>query len=345
MLLRSESVDLCVKLQLYCGVENCFFAMTHAARLKALHVHLCGCNGMPAVAYQPLLDRLGVGSTSFTEVGHLADRDWHRSIDAVVADVQSVKGTLEPGRRLVGFGHSLGGALTYAAAVRSRDTYDAMLIFDPPMFRPLLRAAMFALQRSGSLFDLHPLIKGIRKRPATFPSRQAAKEFLQKKRLYRSMHPDVINAYVRHALVDDPDQEGDACRFLFGPEEEASFIRSTPTELFKSGLLGEEWMGQYDAAHCPGTLIYSSRHEFNAEANVDYLKSTLRYYDSGSDPTSSGSGSGSGSGTSSSASSSSASGSTRPLEFRGEDVSHFHPLVDPDQMAEWIIDEFVAASH
>ena len=82
--------------------------------------------------------------------------------------------------------------------------------------------------------------------------------------------------------------------------------RRGPTDLHRGGMLGEEWVGQYDASHCAGECLYSSQHVFNSKANVEYLRQTLRDRDG------------------------------QPFAVRGKDAGHFHPLEDPDDVAGWI---------
>ena len=94
-----------------------------------VHVHLVGCNGVPSAAYEPLLARLrasgAVASTSVTEVHGLlplddADprpADWTACVDAVARDAAAARALVGdgPGARVVGFGHSMGGALVYVS--------------------------------------------------------------------------------------------------------------------------------------------------------------------------------------------------------------------------------------
>ena len=105
-------------------------------------------------------------------------------------------------------------------------------------------------------------------------------------------------------------------RFAFSPEQEIAFFNSTPTELFAEGsalgaALGDRRVGQFDAARCPGELIFSSRQELIKAPDVAYLRGVLRHA-SGDE------------------------GITTPFDFVAKDAGHFHPLVDPDAVVEWI---------
>ena len=99
--------------------------------LRRVHVHLVGCNGVPSSCYTPLLQRLeqraggegarqrfAVASTSFSDVHGEAGETWDGAIEKIVADTTHVRERLSPDVPIVGFGHSMGGALVYAAATR-----------------------------------------------------------------------------------------------------------------------------------------------------------------------------------------------------------------------------------
>jgi pimeloyl-ACP methyl ester carboxylesterase len=229
---------------------------------------------------------------------------------------------------IVGFGHSMGGAVVYAAAARSPESFSFVSLFDPPMFRPSIRAAMLLLNLTG-LFHFHPLVQATKRRPASFATVEDAHEFIKSRRLYGTLfHPEVLEAFLEHGLVQQTGAVatgGSGVAFAFSPEAEAMFYRSTPTDLLHSWLRPSvlpslSWIGQYDTAHCPGELIFSSRHDFNSKANVDYLRGVLRCYNDSHDP----------------ATSTTSSPGTTPFRFIGEDVNHFHPLIDPREMATWI---------
>ena len=288
---------------------------------QPFHIHFVGCNGVPSACYSPLLERIGVASTSYTEVCTLAGGDWHAPINRIVADVAAAKQRVGPDVEVVGFGHSMGGAMLYAASTRSTDTMSRLLVFDPPMFRPTLRALMLALQVTG-LFEWHPLVRAARKRPTSFASRKEAEAFVASRRLYASFHPDILAAFLARGLVEDGSVAGEGGQgrtaFLFTPDNEADIFRSTPSDLHTSA--GGPWgrgMGQYAPSHCEsGVFMYSTRHEFNAKANVDWLRGALCA-------------------TGGVAGAAAAEGG-RPFFFDGRDVGHFHPLTDPDETAHWV---------
>ena len=320
----------------------------HAVRRRTVHVHLVGCNGVPSACYAPLLQRLErcsddasqgerrsdkprrfrVASTSFTNVHDEAGNSWERAINKIEVDVARVRERIGFDTPIVGFGHSMGGAMIYAAATRRQQAaghesdlqccFSWITLYDPPMFRPLLRFAMLGLRRSG-LWNAHPLVQAALRKPATFCNRSEAHDWIDGRRLYGKMFdPEVRASFKEHGIIAVGQKpENHACgdsgpvAFAFTPEQEKQFYVSTPSELFARGstlgkLLGDTTIGQFDAAHCPGELIFSSRHEFLGAADVQYLRGVLRC------------------------------SSGTPFRFVPKDAGHFHPLCEPNDVADWI---------
>ena len=327
--------------------EKLEFALAKTRMRRAVHVHLVGCNGVPSACYAPLLQRpehlssgdrldhlpggdgrgerragsrprrLRVTSTSFSDVHKEAGHSWEGAINKIEADVARVRARVGPDTPVVGFGHSMGGAMIYAAATRQCG-FSWISLYDPPMFRPLLRLGMLGLRRSG-LWNAHPLVRSALRKPAAFCNRSEAHEYVDSRRLYGKLFaPEVRASFKEHGIVaTDPEQRQPPCdesgpvAFAFTPEQERLFYVSTPSELFARGsvlgkLIGDTSIGQYDASRCPGELIFSSRHEFLAAADVQYLRGVLRC------------------------------SSGVPFRFVPKDAGHFHPLCDPDDVADWI---------
>jgi pimeloyl-ACP methyl ester carboxylesterase len=114
--------------------------------------------------------------------------------------------------RLVGFGHSMGGASLLMAARRHPDLF-AMLV----LFEPIVLAAFPELSGVPS-----PLQIAARRRRPWFPSFDAAIANFAGKPPMNTFHPDALEAYVRGGLapVADDDHDGPV-KLLCTPDFEA----------------------------------------------------------------------------------------------------------------------------
>eukprot|EP00968_Pinguiococcus_pyrenoidosus_P001050 scaffold48_cov311-Pinguiococcus_pyrenoidosus.AAC.245 len=255
---------------------------------------------------------MGDVTTNTVEVYPYAGEDWRRAIDAVItAAIRARKGLR--GEAVVGFGHSLGGSLLYAASTRVPGLFDSLVLFDSPLFHPMKRAGILLLQKL-RLMELLPLVIRARRRRSHFESFEEATQYILSRRLYQSFHPEVSMSFkvvvaggsqrkpsnalsafstpschqVLEALMDDglvETEDGDVC-FAFSPEAEARFFKGTPTDLHP--LLNPEmhvasrmrgtapWIGQYEQSRCPGTYIFSNRHEFLGPYDIVYLQQALQ---------------------------------------------------------------------
>jgi len=224
---------------------------------------------------------MGDVTTNTVEVYPYAGEDWRRAIDAVItAAIRARKGLR--GEAVVGFGHSLGGSLLYAASTRVPGLFDSLVLFDSPLFHPMKRAGILLLQKL-RLMELLPLVIRARRRRSHFESFEEATQYILSRRLYQSFHPEVLEALMDDGLVETED--GDVC-FAFSPEAEARFFKGTPTDLHP--LLNPEmhvasrmrgtapWIGQYEQSRCPGTYIFSNRHEFLGPYDIVYLQQALQ---------------------------------------------------------------------
>lgn len=154
---------------------------------------------------------------------------------------QAQAGTFSP---VIGVGHSFGGAIMCCAASRRPDLFKKLVLVDPPMFRPAYRSLAYV---ASSLLDAklwHPLVAGAARRRNWWKTRDAARAYLRTRGIFAQMHPDSLDAFIQHALVEATEERGETegtkgagetrrhgVRLLFPPEAEAAIFESFPLEL------------------------------------------------------------------------------------------------------------------
>ncbi|KAJ1492639.1 hypothetical protein T484DRAFT_1742345 [Baffinella frigidus] len=96
-------------------------------------VRFLGANGFPCGAYRPVLERLRASGLDVTTSDawrhYTGEATWRKMADGLIEDTerQASKG------RVVGVGHSFGGALLCLAAAQRPDLFERLIIVDPPM--------------------------------------------------------------------------------------------------------------------------------------------------------------------------------------------------------------------
>lgn len=134
--------------------------------------------------------------------------DWSDLADDAVAVTERLD------TPVVGFGHSMGGAVLLLAAQRRPDLFAALVTFEPIAFPPV-----------GGLDDgddENPMAAGALRRRNRFASREEAFDNYRRKPPLALIAPSVLQAYVDHGLHPDDDGFTLAC----APQTEADAYTS-----------------------------------------------------------------------------------------------------------------------
>lgn len=133
-----------------------------------------------------------------------------------------------PGERVFGVGHSLGGYLSFLAAVRRPELFRAIVLLDAPILGPLKGTLLGATKRFGIVDRVTPA-GATRERRSAWPSREEAKAHLRSRRLFQRFDEQCLEDYVRHALVPRHGQ----WQLRIDPELEYRIYRSIPHDMAK----------------------------------------------------------------------------------------------------------------
>mmetsp|Transcript_15216 Transcript_15216/g.22840 ORF Transcript_15216/g.22840 Transcript_15216/m.22840 type:complete len:268 (-) Transcript_15216:2273-3076(-) len=230
------------------------------------HVHVLGANGIPGATYKPLLRELkqagySVGVTEYYKSIQKVDTNLYKNcIDYVRNEARTLRAKLPEETKITAFGHSLGGVLALLAA-REEMIFDEIVAFDPPLFSPFSRGALFLFQVTG-LIERWPTVRRWRRRPSCFDSPKSAERWVRAQRFYQNFHPECLDAFIDQAI------DNQAC-FKFTPEFEAQFFIQTPS-LF--GFGGDDRMYSQKPT-CHVDLYYSTLHEFVYKHDISWLRS------------------------------------------------------------------------
>jgi len=124
------------------------------------------------------------------------------------------------GRPIVAAGHSMGGAGLVMAALREPRLFAALVLFEPIIFPPESRARAR---------EANPLAEITRRRRRTFSDFDAARANFAAKPPLNSLHPEALDAYVRHGFS----QRDDGVHLKCDPEFEA--------QTYEMGAMHDTW--------------------------------------------------------------------------------------------------------
>lgn len=131
------------------------------------------------------------------------------------------------GEPVVGVGHSLGGFLTFLAAVRRPELFHAIVLLDAPVIGALRGNILAAVKRLGLVDRVTPAPKS-RTRRDRWPTRAEAKAHFRTRRLFRHFAEECLDDYVRHGLVEDA---RGGFRLRIDPAVEAKIYNTIPHDM------------------------------------------------------------------------------------------------------------------
>jgi pimeloyl-ACP methyl ester carboxylesterase len=194
-------------------------------------LHFAHANGFPGACYRKLFSVL---SADFDVVylpasGHdprfpVSD-GWPWLVEELMA---SIAGS---GRApVLGVGHSLGGYLTFLAALRRPELFRAIILLDAPIIGAFRGSALQLVKRIGLIDRVTPAAT-TRNRRRNWPSVDAALEHFRRKRLFHDFGPDCLWDYVHYGTRHVPH----GVELVFDPDVEYRIYRTIPHDLAAAG--------------------------------------------------------------------------------------------------------------
>lgn len=177
----------------------------------AMQLHFTHGNGLCGGVYWPLLRLLPeYGLFCHDYEGHGASEAPHRfsGPEVLIARIAQVIAQQQlPCDRLIGIGHSFGGALTLRAAAAHPELFRAVILLDPI----LLPWPAYAYTRISAALRLNPMSRAARRRRAHWPSREAAWQHLHGRGIYKGWREEAFDAFIDHATRDAADGGRELC--------------------------------------------------------------------------------------------------------------------------------------
>jgi pimeloyl-ACP methyl ester carboxylesterase len=127
---------------------------------------------------------------------------------------------------VVGVGHSLGGYLTFMAAVQRPELFKCIVLLDAPILGPFKGTAFGMLKRLGLADRITPA-HATRERRREWPSVEEMIAHFRRKKIFRDFDPECLSDYATLGTA----AEDARVRLLFDPEIEYRIYRSFPHDL------------------------------------------------------------------------------------------------------------------
>lgn len=130
-------------------------------------------------------------------------------------------------KKAVGVGHSFGASAFFLAEVMRPGTFSAIVAVDPTNFPKEIYM--------NAPIDDHPMAQLTLKRRDTWKSREECKANLLQKKFFKAWHPEALDLYIEHGMLDVVNEDGSAGITLKCPKyQEATTFACVGTGLYDS---------------------------------------------------------------------------------------------------------------
>jgi pimeloyl-ACP methyl ester carboxylesterase len=194
-------------------------------------IHFAHANGFPSDCYHMMFNELRVAYdvNYVSMVGHSDDypisENWSHLVDELIESVMYHRQS-----PVVGVGHSLGGVLTLLAASKRPDLFKQVILLDAPVFG-FSKSMTIRLIKGLGLIHLATPSKRSAKRKAIWNNLEEAKAYFLKKPLYQSFHPECLEDYLQHALIQRADKK---YQLRFCREKESLIFKTVPHSVYRN---------------------------------------------------------------------------------------------------------------
>lgn len=162
-------------------------------------------NGFPSLCYQQLFNNLEARyECSYVDrIGHHPDfpvtENWDKLVDELRFHIKDRFS--EP---ITGIGHSLGGVLTFLAAIREPSLFKAVVMIDSPLFGRF-KSRMLQFAKSMGLIDRVTPASRAKSRRQHWKSREELTEYLKARPLFSTFSDACLQDYINFGFIKNQD--------------------------------------------------------------------------------------------------------------------------------------------
>lgn len=215
-------------------------------------------NGFPALCYRQLLTCLShrFDYCYIDKVGHdeiyPVTENWNYLVQEVIKSIQ-VQATMP----VIAIGHSLGGVLSFLAAIEQPELFKAVILLDSPIIGRF-KSQIIRLSKHFGLIDKITPAEKMRYRRKNFKDKTEAWHYLKGRGIFSTFSDTCLQDYIDYGL--DKSQNGLALRF--NREIEYEIYRTVPHRL-------QMYEGQLKV---PAALVYGRSSKVLDTLDLRYMK-------------------------------------------------------------------------
>lgn len=163
-------------------------------------LHFAHGNGFPSACYQQLFQHLSqhFDCSYLDRVGHTeaypVTDNWDWLVEEVADSIRS-----QNSNPVIGLGHSLGGVLSFLAAIRYPELFKMIILLDSPIMSRLKSKLLYLSKVFHFIDRVTPASKTLGRREF-WHNREEAVTYFKSKELFRYFHEDCLNDYIEYGM-------------------------------------------------------------------------------------------------------------------------------------------------
>ncbi len=223
-------------------------------------LHFAHANGFPGQSYRVLLEPMQNQwqIKMLDRLGHQpnfpVNKNWQNLVDELLQYLEQTCGD----KPVVGVGHSLGGVVTYMAALKTPERFSQIILLDPPLLTGFDSLGLKLGKRFGFIDKITPA--GITKgRRSHFPDQVTAVNYFAGKNLFKNFHPQALQDYVEFGTEQ---RATGGIQLRFSPAVEVAIFRN----------LADNLTGSHRKLKVPASIIRGESSELITEQREKRLR-------------------------------------------------------------------------
>lgn len=221
-------------------------------------IHFAHGNGFPSPCYRQLFEHLQLryACCYIDRIGHSADfpvtDNWHCLVNEIIQSIES-----QSSQPVIAVGHSLGGVLSFLAAIEKPALFKSVILLDSPIIGRF-KSNVIRLSKALGMIDHVTPAHRTRGRRHHWATREQAWRYLKSKNLFKSFTDACLDDYIDFGM----NKTDKGYELRFDRDIEYKIYRTIPHIL-------HEYEGQL---RVPTALIYGNKSDVITPAEVSYMK-------------------------------------------------------------------------
>ncbi len=221
-------------------------------------IHFAHGNGFPSPCYRQFLQHLQArfDYCYIDRIGHSPDfpvtDNWQALVDEVIVSVETQ--AMQP---VIAIGHSLGGVLSFLAAIEQPSLFKAVILLDSPIIGRLKSRVLRLSKSLGMIDHITPAFR-TRGRQQSWKTREQALAYLKSRKLFKTFSDECLDDYIDYGLQKNENDYS----LRFNRQIEYQIYRTIPHIL-------HEYEGRLKT---PTALIYGNKSSVIDSSDLRYMK-------------------------------------------------------------------------